>query len=129
MNVCLQFQGYEYDFRLCHNVIMDELKKLTEQLEYMFLKKIIEGLKEGSLSILQAKEKAQQFLKLQPFTTTEDAKEKIKNFTTEHSQFNGLMELVNSFHSEQKTDETIEKMRGFIKEDRIDEAIEVATQT
>jgi len=99
---------------------MDELKKLTEQLEYMFLKKIIEGLKEGSLSILQAKEKAQQFLKLQPFTTTEDAKEKIKNFTTEHSQFNGLMELVNSFHSEQKTDETIEKMRGFIK---------VATQT
>ena len=39
------------------------------------------------------------------------------------------MEVVNSFHSEQKTDETIEKMRGFIKEDRIDEAIEVATQT
>lgn len=108
---------------------MDELKKLTDQLEYMFLKKIIEGLKDSSLSILQAKEKAEQFLKLQPFTTTDDLKLKIHTFTSENRLFTELMNLVNSFHIEQKTDERIEKMRDFIREDRIDEAIEVATKT
>ena len=108
---------------------MDELKKLTNQLEYIFLKKIIEGLKNNSLSIVQAKEKAQLFLKLQPFATVEDIKEKVKNFTSEHSQFNELMGLVDSFHTEQKTDQVIEKMKNFIKEDRLDEALDVAKQT
>lgn len=108
---------------------MDELKKLTDQLEYMFLKKIIEGLKDGSVSILQAKEKARQFLKLQPFSTTDDLRLKIHTFTSENHLFADLMNLVNSFHIEQKTDESIEKMRILIKKDRLDEAIEVATKT
>ena len=122
-------QGYDYNHRLCHNVKMDELKKLTNQLEYIFLKKIIEGLKDNSISIMQAKENAVLFLKLQPFSTLEDAKTKVKSFTSEHVQFSGLMELVDSFHTEQHTGKVIEKMRDFIKNDRLDEAIDVAKQT
>mgnify|MGYP001601058212 FL=1 len=61
---------------------MDELKKLTNQLEYIFLKKIIEGLKDNSISIMQAKENAVLFLKLQPFSTLEDAKTNVKSFTS-----------------------------------------------
>ena len=108
---------------------MDELNKLTEQLEYIFLKKIIEGLKDNSLSISQAKEKAQLFLNLQPFTTSEDVKLKIQKFTSENVSFADLTDLVNSFHIEQKTDRVIEEMKDLIKTDRLDEAIEVAAKT
>lgn len=108
---------------------MDELKKLTDQLEYKFLKKIIEGLNNGSLTIEQAKEKAIIFLKLQPFTNIEDTKSKIRNFTSNYSQFTDLMNLMDSFHAEQKTNEIIGKMRSFIKEDRLDAALDVAKQT
>ena len=129
VNECSQCQGYDYDRRLCHNVNMDELKILTDQLEYIFLKKIVDELKNNSLSIAQAKEKAQLFLKLQPFVTLEDLKEKIKNFTSVHSQFSDLMGLVTSFHTEQQTDKVIEKMKDFIKNDKLDEALDAAKQT
>lgn len=68
----------------------------------MFLKKIIEGLKEGSLSILQAKEKAQQFLKLQPFTTTEDAKEKLRTLRLNTHSLTALWSWLTHFIQSKK---------------------------
>ncbi len=107
---------------------MDGLNKLTEQIEYMFLKKIIQHLQDDSYTILQAKQLAIDFLALQPFTSAQDSKEKVSLFIEKNKDFSDLIDLVTSFHTEQKTAEVIERMKSYLKTDRIDEAITIAKQ-
>ncbi len=107
---------------------MDELNKLTEQIEYIFLKKIIQHLQDDSYTIPRAKQLAIDFLALQPFISAQDAKEKISLFIEKNNDFSDLIDLVTSFHIEQKTAEVIERMKSYLKTDRIDEAITIAKQ-
>ena len=105
---------------------MEELTKLKEHLEYMFLKVIINGLRDNSISIEQSKAFAQEFLVSEPFASVEDARAKIHSYTTTHPQFITLRGYIDSYHQEQKVSEVIEKMRTHIKNNDIDQALQVA---
>lgn len=104
---------------------MNELEKLTDKLEYIFLHKIINWLLNQAVTIPDAKNYAIQFLKLEPFTSVEDAKIKIHNFTSEYTNFPELAEYINAYETEKKTQAVIEKMRTHLQKNNIDQALEV----
>jgi len=106
---------------------MVDLAKITEQLEYIFLKKIVEGLKDFSIDVVQAKSLAKEFLKMEPFISLDDVKQKINSFVNTHSIFDRLKAYTDSYHEEQKINNVIEKMRKYIKdESNIDKALQIA---
>jgi hypothetical protein len=104
----------------------DALKKMTEKVEYMFLKKLITGLKDGIMEPGQAQQYAQAFLKIEPFMSFEDAKSKIEQFVVQFPVLSDLKEYIDAYESEQKVDSVIQKMQEYIGQDKIDEAIQVA---
>jgi DNA-binding SARP family transcriptional activator len=104
----------------------DELKTMTDKVEYMFLKKLTTGLRDGSMKTDVAREYAQSFLKLEPFTSFEDVKAKMDAFVQIYPLFLELKEYVEAYHYEQKVDTVIKKMQQYMSEDKIDEAIQVA---
>lgn len=99
---------------------------MTEKVEYMFLKKLVTGLKDGSMEPVQAQQYAQAFLKIEPFQNFEDAKAKIEIFVTVYPELSELKEYIEAYHYEQKVDSVIQKMQEYIGQDKLDEAIQVA---
>lgn len=106
---------------------MDELKEITDHLEYLFIRKIIEGLRDRSISLPAAKQFAIEFTDMQPFTTVEDAKTKMNQFVSKNATFKRLQEYTDAYHNEKKLGVVIEKMRGFMQNNQIDQALEVAS--
>jgi hypothetical protein len=107
---------------------MVDLKKLTDSLEYMFLKAIINLLRGKEITVKQAQQYAREFLKIEPFTTFDDAKLKMTQFAIKSQQFSTLTEYVNAYEKEQKVEAVINKMRQFMKNDQVEQAIQVAKQ-
>jgi vacuolar-type H+-ATPase subunit D/Vma8 len=107
---------------------MDELKKLTNALEHIFLKQIIDGLRHETINVPDAKKSAQEFQRIEPFTTIDDAKEKMNRFVQQYIQFGKLKEYADAFHSEQKVDAKIEEMQKHIRDNNIDEALRIAKE-
>lgn len=105
---------------------MNDLSKVTNQLEYLFLKRLARGLKEETIDIPRAKALAKEFLQIEPFSSVEDAKSKIDSFTRKDSYFLTLNEYIEAYYSEQQKNALIEKMRQHIKQGNIDQALEVA---
>lgn len=105
---------------------MDEIAEITSRLEYMFLKTIVTNLRANTMDVAQAKQLAQEFLNIEPFTTVDDAKQKIGEFVASHAAFGKLKEFVDAFHHEQQVDEVVAKMRQHIQENNLDEALKVA---
>lgn len=105
---------------------MDDVAAITHHLEYMFLKKIISGLRDKTMSIAQAKQHSIDFLAIEPFATIEDASNKTDQFVLNHPEFISLKDYVEVFEKEAGVAGKIDKMREHIKLNNIDAAIEVA---
>lgn len=106
---------------------MDDIKKITNDLESIFLKKIIMGLRDGSINIADSKRFANLFLSLEPFSSIDEAKNKMTTFSAQNTHFADLQNYMNAYHEEKKVGEVIEKMRKFIKNNDVDNALKVAT--
>lgn len=102
---------------------MDEV---TNRLEYLFLKIIIAGLKDESISTDSVKDLAGIFLGLEPFVSFEDTEKKIGQFVSKYPYFNSLEEYLKAYEHEKATDSKIEKMREHMKNNNIEAAIQVA---
>lgn len=105
---------------------MDDVQRITSQLEYLFLNKIIEGLRQETIDMPQAKQLAISFLQIEPFTSFADAQQKIAAFIRQRAEFGFLEEYLSAFHEEQQKNVLIEKMRTHMKNGQIDAAIQVA---
>lgn len=105
---------------------MDSIAAIKHQIEYLFLKKIIAGLRDGSISVAKAKEYANAFLSIEPFTSIEDAYNKTKLFVAEHTEFIILKDYIDAFEKEKDVAAKIDKMREHIKQNNLDAAIQVA---
>lgn len=106
--------------------IVEELKILTERLEYIFIKEVIKALKTESVSIEEARSLAIDFRKIEPFRSIEDAEEKVTHYTEKYPRFIILKEYADGFRYEQEANKKIEKMRKHMQENNIDEALKVA---
>lgn len=105
---------------------MDDITVLSHQLEYMFLKKIISELRGRKMTIPEAKKNANDFLKIEPFATPEEAYVKIMDFVKQHGQFVELKNHMNAYQSEKNERAKIAKMREHLKKNDIDAALAVA---
>jgi len=104
---------------------MDDLKKITDHLEYLFLIKIANGLKGKLVDLPTAKSLAQEFLKIEPFQTIEDARYKIDKFASRHPLLSNLKEYIDGYYFEHHKDEMLEQMKAHMKAGNIDEALRV----
>lgn len=107
---------------------MEEIKKMTNHLEYLFLNHLADGLIAGTIDIPSAQKLAAAFLQLEPFASVEDAQGKMGQFTRPYEQFAMLKEYIDGYHQQQQKDAMIEKMRAHLKEGHIDEALQVVKQ-
>jgi hypothetical protein len=105
---------------------VDDLAALAHQLEYIFLKKIIEGLREKKVSVVQAKEYANAFLAIEPFVSGEDAYEKIMKFFAQYPTFIEIRNYMITYQNEKNDLSKISAMREHIKQNNIDAALAVA---
>lgn len=105
---------------------MDDVKKLKTIVEYQYLKHVVEGVRNKTLSLPDAKKSAQAFLKLLPFASTDDIKNKMETYANEFSQFSFLAQYIKVYEEEQKMASVIEKMKQHIQNNNIDEALKVA---
>lgn len=111
---------YAYTF------IVVDLAAVTNKLEYLFLKKIIAGLRDNSMTIPKAKEYANEFLTIEPFTSSEDAYNKTAQFAEKHVEFMELKDYLDALEKEKDVAGKIDQMREHIKQNNIDAALEVA---
>ncbi|MBI2032377.1 MAG: hypothetical protein HYT09_01905 [Candidatus Levybacteria bacterium] len=102
------------------------MEKIKGHLEYLFLKALVQGLEEESLSVEEARAFAQEFLSIEPFTSLQDAETKMESFTSRNSLFNELIIYLGAYEKEKHIDERVEKMRFYIKNNNLDEALKVA---
>lgn len=108
---------------------MEEIKKITEQIEYLTLKKIIEGLKGNQITKQQAQQFAREFLKLEPFSTVEDAKNKVNGFCEKFPYFDEVNQFINRYFKEKKTAIIIEKMKKYLENKDVTSALKVAMES
>lgn len=105
---------------------MDDVKELTEKLDYLMLRHLVNGLQNKKILIPQAKNLAIQYLKLKPYSSVEEAQKKIASFVNTYPQFTNLKEYIMAFEYEQKVDQIINKMKQYIDDKNIDDALKVA---
>ena len=105
---------------------MDDLAAVKTQLEYLFLKKIIADLRAHNVDVPTVKKLCQEFLSIEPFTSPEDATQKITSFVTNHTEFAELKKYSDAVESEKDVAAKITKMREHIKANNLDAALEVA---
>jgi hypothetical protein len=107
---------------------MDDLQKVTEHVEYLFLGQIIKGLENKTMTPDQVQQFAKDYLPIEPFQTLDDAKAKVAQYVASHEEFRPLQDYVDAFHGDTHANEKIAQMKSLIQENKIDEAIQVAQQ-
>lgn len=106
----------------------DSLVKMKDQLEYLFVRVIISEIKKQKMHANDVKPLCQEFLKEEPFSSIEDAHEKVDSFVAAHPQFSVLKEYANVYSDEDKIDEKLDIMRQHLKANNIDDALKVINQ-
>lgn len=105
---------------------MEDVEQITDNVEYMFVRRMIDALRSGEVKLEEAREWAKDFLSIEPFASLEDAKTKVSGYVENHPLFVKLSEYLDSYMEEKKVDEKIENIRGHLKSNNIDEALRVA---
>jgi hypothetical protein len=100
-----------------------DLEEFKNTVETEFLKLLSQYLKTGKIKLLEAKEVTKEFLAFLPFVDKEDMRNKLKSFTEKHLQFNQVYITFLKKEDFEKTADLIGKMKVLIKENKIDEAL------
>lgn len=93
--------------------------------EKQVIRIVIDVLKSRSATVEQSKVVLREFLKLTPFSTLEDMKAKILNFSKVYPVFQPVYITVLKYEDDYEKDHLINKMRKLIKEQDVDGALEV----
>lgn len=107
---------------------MNELAGLTKKLEYLFLRIIIKGVRDKKLTLDQARQYSQVFLKIEPFNSIDDARVKMNKFAAHNPQFHDLVKYVDAHVSEKTVESKVRAMRKLLKENKIEEVLKIAAK-
>ncbi len=102
------------------------LNTLQNKIEAHFLTVLISLLRGNKITLTRAKEATKNLLSIFPEENFFEIKAKLIKLTKKYPEFKEILTTLNAYEEEQKTREILEKMRKFIKEGKIDEALEVA---
>lgn len=104
----------------------DEVAKLQKDLEYRLLKSLVEGMKDESIPLKEAKEIATVFLGLEPFSSLDELKAKMNTFSQQFPQYEEFNAYVTAFIDEKGVRHVIHRMQEHLDSSDIDGALEVA---
>lgn len=102
-----------------------DMKQLTHEVETELLKIMIRHLKSGKLKLPMAKTIAKEFLAFLPFENDETMNTKLKSFTDKYPDFKSIYISTLEEEEDKSVSELLTKMRGYMKENKIDEALKV----
>lgn len=109
-------------------IFTEKLKQTITQIEKEYLQIIIENLKNGNLKLEEAKKHTKEFLALLPFSSFDDFKKKISDFVLKHPIYQKIYLSLLKIEEEEKTQELLNRMTAFIKENKIKEVLKVVAK-
>ena len=99
---------------------------IKNNLESEFLTQLIYVLKQSEIDTPDAKLITKEFLDLFPMQSLTEVTEKISQFTKKYPLFKNLNIIIMQIAEEEKTSALLNKMRGLLKNNQVDEAINLA---
>jgi len=102
--------------------------ELLAKIDNNYLQALIDVLEKEIMDEPTAKSATQQYLSLAPFTSFEDLKTKIQSFLKTYPQFERVMAFVKGYEDEERTKDVVAKMNSLIKNNQIDEALQIAVK-
>ena len=100
-----------------------------EVIERQYLTRLLELTQSETISEEDSKLSAQVILGIQPFHSWEDVLMKLEFFTTKFPAFVPVLNHLQTMHDEKHTQHIIDQMHQLLREDDIDKALQVASQT
>lgn len=97
--------------------------EFVKKIEIEYLKLLATLLRDGKINRQIAKESAKTYLSLLPFSSDHDLQSKIKTFVEKYPMIDKYQVIVMDAVEEIKTAQVLEKMRTHLKNDNIEEAI------
>lgn len=107
---------------------MQLTSQLLEKIDNNYLQALIDVLEKEIMDESTAKFATQQYLSLAPFTSFEDLKTKVQTFLKTYPQFERVMAFIKGYEDEERTKDVVAKMHGLIKNNQIDEALQIAVK-
>lgn len=104
---------------------MQLTNELLDKIDTQYIQVLIDVLEKNILDEATAKTITQKYIDLAPYASYEELKNKINTFTQTYPQFERLMKFVNENEEATRTKEVVSKMFDFIKQNQVDEAIQV----
>jgi hypothetical protein len=104
---------------------MTELEKMVTVIEKEYIQQLIDLLHQDKINTPEAKISAQEFLALGPFVSLQDLEQKLKGFGEKYPLFNPLYMTMYAYVEKAQTDSKVQKMHELIKQDKIDEALQL----
>ena len=101
---------------------------LIKEVERKYLRILADNLKNGSLTLEEAKNHTREFLSFLPFSSFEDFKKKIYEFTLKNPLYQKIYLMILNYEEEIKTKGLLERIRVLIKENNFEEALKVVAQ-
>jgi len=105
---------------------VNDIKKLTHNLEYIFLKKVLSQLKEKEIDNVKASSAAKAFKAIEPFKSVEDCQQKIKQFVAQFPDYPHLAEYADAYYKDKQTHKIVTQMKKHLKNNDIDSALKIA---
>lgn len=105
---------------------MDEMAKITDRLQYIFVKAIINGFRDKTITVRQAKKWATDLLALKPLSSFEEAEQKIAAYVADKKPLIQMKKFLDVYNEEKRLESVIEKMKKHLRKNEIDEALQVA---
>jgi hypothetical protein len=102
--------------------------ELVEKIDNNYLQALIDVLDKELMDEPTAKSATVTYLSLAPFTSFEDMKNKVQNFISTYPLFERVMAFVKGYEDEERTREIVARMHGLIKNNQIDEALQIAVK-
>lgn len=97
--------------------------EFIKKVEIEYLRILAKLLREGKITRTQAKDSAKAYLAMLPFASSEELLKKVKSFVTSFPMIDVYEIYVMHEIEEIKTNQVLEKMRAHLKNDNIEEAI------
>ncbi len=103
-----------------------DMEQLQHKLEKIFLRKIYVGFRDNDITVDEARRSAQKLLDFEPFSSLDEAKNKLAEFVEAFPRFIEMLSYVDSYAEELRLQKVVDKMQKLIKNESIDEALKVA---
>jgi hypothetical protein len=101
------------------------LDNLQKKIEKDFLLQLIRLLKNNEIKLERARQATKRLLAIFPNDNFSDVETQLKTLVNEYPEFKKIIITLQVYEEEEKTKEVLVRMRKFLQEGKVDEALKV----